>query len=213
LLFAGTEFGAFASLDGGSHWEKLGNELPTVAVDDLTIQPRDHALVAATHGRSLYVLDNISSLEAATKSNLDAALFLCPMAPAVEFIPAGGGWFGSGREYHSENAPSGVEILFWMQTLADAPPSIKITDSAGKSVANLVGARFPGVQSIRWDLRTGPPPARNFGGGPPAAGPRFVKPGEYTVTVAVGKVKATSKVLVTGPAALSVPEPDTTSSR
>ena len=66
LLFAGTEFGLFASLDRGGHWTTLG-ELPTVAVDDILVHPRDRDLVIATHGRSLYILDDIRALERSSR--------------------------------------------------------------------------------------------------------------------------------------------------
>ena len=64
LLYAGTEFGAFLSLDGGTRWTKL--DLPTVAVDDIVVHPRDHDLVLATHGKSLFILDDVTPLQALT---------------------------------------------------------------------------------------------------------------------------------------------------
>ena len=77
LLFAGTEFGLFASLDRGAHWSKFGG-LPTVAVDDIAIHPRDRDLVVATHGRSLYVVDDIARARGGDAGDLrgrDAHLF------------------------------------------------------------------------------------------------------------------------------------------
>src|SRR5206468_2965426 len=65
LLFAGTEFGLFVSLDGGGHWHPLRKGLPTVAVHDLVIHPRDRDLVIGTHGRGIYVLD-VAPLEELT---------------------------------------------------------------------------------------------------------------------------------------------------
>lgn len=206
LLFVGTEFGAFASFDRGGHWHKLGSGMPTVAVDDLTIQPRDHALVAATHGRSLFVVDNIEPLEAMTAQNADAELLLFPIPPAAEFLRQSRNWFGAPRIYKAENPPDGVEVVYWMKSLADEAPSIKITDAAGKQVAELSGDRFPGVARMHWDLHGGAARGgrRFFGGG----GERpFVKPGVYTVTLQVGKEKRTQTVQVSGPAALSQPGP------
>jgi photosystem II stability/assembly factor-like uncharacterized protein len=63
LLFVGTEFGAFATVDGGAHWSPLKNGLPTVSVHDLVVHPRDGDLVAATHGRSVWILDDITALQ------------------------------------------------------------------------------------------------------------------------------------------------------
>ena len=63
LLFAGTEFGIYMTLDGGGHWIKLKEGLPTVAVDDILIHPRERDLIAGTHGRSIYVMDDITPYE------------------------------------------------------------------------------------------------------------------------------------------------------
>ena len=60
LLFAGTEFGLFVTFDRGANWRKMKNGLPTVPVFDLQIHPRDHDLILATHGRSIWIMDNIS---------------------------------------------------------------------------------------------------------------------------------------------------------
>ena len=63
LLFAGTEFGLFVTFNRGQNWERLKNGLPTVPVFDLQIHPRDHDLILATHGRSIWIMDNITALE------------------------------------------------------------------------------------------------------------------------------------------------------
>ncbi len=60
LLFAGTEFGIFVSFDRGANWHRMKNGLPTVPVFDIQIHPRDHDLILATHGRSIWIMDNIS---------------------------------------------------------------------------------------------------------------------------------------------------------
>ena len=74
LLFVGTEFGAFATLDRGARWTRLANRLPTVAVHDLVIHPRDGDLVAGTHGRSIWILDDITALQQWTPAVAKKAL-------------------------------------------------------------------------------------------------------------------------------------------
>jgi photosystem II stability/assembly factor-like uncharacterized protein len=87
LLFAGTEFGAFFTTDGGKNWTKLAG-LPTIAVYDLDIQKRENDLVAATFGRGFYVLDNYSPLRDLTKENLDKKAHLFPIKDALLYVPA-----------------------------------------------------------------------------------------------------------------------------
>lgn len=87
LLFAGTEFGAYFSNDGGKNWIKLGG-LPTIAVYDLDIQKRENDLVAATFGRGFYVLDNYVPLRNLKKETLDKAAFLYPVEDALLYVPS-----------------------------------------------------------------------------------------------------------------------------
>lgn len=87
LLFAGTEFGAYFSNDGGKNWIKLGG-LPTIAVYDLDIQKRENDLVAATFGRGFYVLDNYSPLRNLKKETLDKPAFLYPVEDALLYVPS-----------------------------------------------------------------------------------------------------------------------------
>src|SRR5262249_12087580 len=85
LLFAGTEFGLFVSFDRGASWTKMKNGLPTVPIFDLQIHPREHDLILATHGRSFWIMDNISALEQINDQTLSADLKLFGSRPAVEY--------------------------------------------------------------------------------------------------------------------------------
>jgi hypothetical protein len=199
LLFAGTEFGAWVSFDRGGKWEKFGVDLPTVAVDDIAIQPRDHALVAATHGRSIYVLDNIIPLEQWSPKLQGAALHLFPIAPAVEYLPAFRTWFGGSAMFRAQNPESGVEIVYWLRALADAAPTFSITDSAGKKVGTVTGERLPGLHRAHWNMRQTTGDKDAFA----KTEERFVKPGTYTVTMELGKEKQTQTVAISGSYELS----------
>jgi hypothetical protein len=199
LLFAGTEFGAWVTFDRGGKWQKLGADLPTVAVDDLAIQPRDHALVAATHGRSIYVLDNIVPLEEWSPKLQDATIHLFPIPPALEYLAEYRTWFGGASQFKAQNPELGAEIVYWLHSLAETAPSITITDSAGKKVSTLGGDRLPGLHRIRWNMRQSSETKDVFA--PPEE--RFVKPGVYTVTLELGKEKRTQTVFVSGMRELS----------
>ena len=83
LLFAGTEFGVHASLDGGRSWFSLRNNLPTVAVHDIAIHPRERDLIIGTHGRGIWVLDDISFLREMSEALLASDFRLFGVRPAV----------------------------------------------------------------------------------------------------------------------------------
>ncbi|HEV7591488.1 MAG TPA: hypothetical protein VGO40_25460, partial [Longimicrobium sp.] len=192
LLFAGTEFGLYASLDRGRTWRRIG-DLPTVAVDDILIHPRDLDLVVATHGRSLYVIDDIRGLEMLgdTLRGRDAVLF--PIRPAVGFEPLPG-WVDSGGNaaFHGANPPVGALITYYVKRYTGDEVKIAITDAAGAPVANLTAPGVPGLNRVNWDLKTSKDLLNEYGG----EGAKFVRPGEYTVTLTFGAVKATQKLRV-----------------
>jgi photosystem II stability/assembly factor-like uncharacterized protein len=146
LLFAGTEFGLFATLDGGRHWKKLGSGLPTAAVRDLDIQKRESDLVLATFGRGFYVLDDYSPLRGVTPETLAKDGHLFPVRDAWQFIekmPLGG--LGSrekgfqGESYFS--APNPPVAAVFSYHLKDAPRSL--ADQRKEEEAALVKAGKP----------------------------------------------------------------------
>ena len=82
LLFAGTEFGAFFTIDGGAHWVQLKGGLPTIAVRDMVIQAREGDLVIATFGRGFYVLDDITPLRQMKAESTEQAVAVFPVKDA-----------------------------------------------------------------------------------------------------------------------------------
>src|SRR5207248_1660405 len=93
LLFLGTEFGLWVSLDGGRQWAQYkGGDLPSVAVRDLAIHPRDHDLVIATHGRGIWIVDDITPLRALTPETVASEVVFIKTQPSVQRISAFGGW-------------------------------------------------------------------------------------------------------------------------
>jgi photosystem II stability/assembly factor-like uncharacterized protein len=185
LLFAGTEFGLFMSLDGGKRWIKPGEGLPTVAVDDILIHPRDRDLIAGTHGRSLYVLDNISALEQWTAGTAAAPVTLFAPRPATAFYARtmSGHW---GQAYFgAKNPPFGAHLDYYVKAWTGEGVSLAIADSAGKAVRKLSGPGTPGFHRVVWDLQREPTerlPRPEWGGQP-----EFVAPGKYTVKLTYGK--------------------------
>jgi hypothetical protein len=128
LLFAGTEFGAFFTVDGGKKWVELAG-LPTVAVRDLAIQPRENDLVAATFGRGFYVLDDYTPLRGLSEERLDEESLLFPVKKTWAYIESyplglrGNAHQGDGF-YAAPNPPFGATFTYYLkdglETLADA---------------------------------------------------------------------------------------------
>ncbi|MGE5277679.1 MAG: WD40/YVTN/BNR-like repeat-containing protein [Acidobacteriota bacterium] len=195
LLFAGTEFGLFASLDRGGHWTRIG-ELPTVAVDDIAIHPRERDLVAATHGRSLYVIDDITPLEGATPEILGEDAHLFPPRPASAFVPMEGfaDWSGA-AVYRGENPKEGAALTFWIREYTGDEVEIEIQNALEQPVAKIKAAGAPGFHRVIWDLKPSKELLTEYGG----EGALFVRPGEYTVTLKHGKTKSKQKLEVSVP--------------
>jgi photosystem II stability/assembly factor-like uncharacterized protein len=187
LLFVGTEFGLFASLDRGATWTPW-KSLQTVAVYDLVVHPRDNDLVLATHGRSIQVFDDISPLQQLSEEVLASNSHLFDIRPATEFIPNESGWFIGGREYAAPNPEFGAYINYYLKAAAKEDVRIRISDAAGKVVRELKGAKEAGLHRVAWDLRTTPaaPAAIGFYFQPDITnlGP-FVLSDEYRVTLSV----------------------------
>jgi photosystem II stability/assembly factor-like uncharacterized protein len=189
LLFAGTEFGLFATLDGGKRWHHLKNGLPPmVTVHDLVIHPRDRELVIGTHGRSIYVID-IAPLEELTTKTLTSDAHLFNMKPALAVKPREPETPAGAKEYKAPNPPFGAVISFYLKTPLAQPVSVAVTDASGKAIANLTGAKTAGLHQVVWDLR------------PAGEKAKLVEPGEYTVTLKAGSRTLTRKVLVEKPQA------------
>jgi photosystem II stability/assembly factor-like uncharacterized protein len=114
LLFLGTEFGLWVSLDGGKRWFQWTHGVPTVSVMDMVIHPREHDLVLGTHGRAVFILDDIRPLRTLSEATLAAPLHLFEIADAQQhaFAPEDGGFgLGSG-EFRGENRPYGALLTY-----------------------------------------------------------------------------------------------------
>ena len=201
LLFAGTEFGLFASVDGGGTWVQLKGGMPTIQVRDMAVQKRENDLVLGTFGRGFYVLDDYSALREITTQTLaeDARLF--PLRDAYLFNPIGlapAGTAGIGAmagNWTTPNPPFGALLTYNVKQAlpADAKLVITIADDTGRQVRRMEVAREPGLRRVAWNLRADPAaPAANatptgrgggFGGrGGPPQGP-LVAPGRYRATL------------------------------
>ncbi|HEY6765418.1 MAG TPA: glycosyl hydrolase [Candidatus Sulfotelmatobacter sp.] len=120
LLFAGTEFGAFFTTDGGAHWIRLKGGLPTIAVRDMVIQARESDLVIATFGRGFYVLDNIASLRQTKAESLEQPASLLPVKDSLLYVerhPLGipNKGFQGDALFTAENPPYGAVLTAYLK--------------------------------------------------------------------------------------------------
>jgi photosystem II stability/assembly factor-like uncharacterized protein len=194
VLYAGTEFGLYVSLDGGGAWTWFG-DLPAVRVDDLVVHPRERDLVIGTHGRSLYVIDDLTAVEELTPHLAQEPLALFPPRPAYGqyLLPGWVDWNGA-AVYRGENPSEGAILTLWVREFTGEPVKVSITNALGQPVANLTAAGTPGLNRLSWDLRPTKDVLTEYGGQGPQ---KLVPSGEYTVTATRGKDKAQQKLAVT----------------
>ncbi|MDQ3046573.1 MAG: glycosyl hydrolase [Bacteroidota bacterium] len=190
LLFMGTEMGLFATLDGGENWFRMKNNIPEYAlVRDLQIHPKTHDLIVATHGRGIYILDDIRAMRDLTKEiwEKDVHLF---NTPDIALNNGKFGWGGpevSGG-WGAGNPPSIPPINYYLkQRLSSGKITIEIYDEKGTLVQSMPGSIRRGINKVYWNLRGTPP--KVAAGSTKIDGAGFtspmVMPGKYNVKLIV----------------------------
>jgi photosystem II stability/assembly factor-like uncharacterized protein len=199
VLYVGTELGLFVSIDRGARWSRWKG-VPTVAVYDLVVHPRDNDLILGTHGRSFLVMDDITPLQQLNTKTLAAASHVFEIGPAVQYIPNENGWFIGGRSFRAPNRQLGAFINYYLKDEVKTDVAVAISDASGKVIRQLTGPKTSGLHRVAWDLRTEPAGAPSTGLAGALVltnlGP-FVLPGEYKVQVTIdGRAETrTAKVL------------------
>jgi photosystem II stability/assembly factor-like uncharacterized protein len=161
LLFVGTEFDVFVSLNGGESWTELSLNMPTVAFHDLYIHPRDNDLIAGTHGRGIWILDDISPLQQATEKALEGEAFLFESTrPGTQWLRITRGGYGRGNLFFAgENPPSGAIINYYLKEKPAGPISLEISDATGKLKTNYtIKEPETGLNRLIWDMQFDPSP-------------------------------------------------------
>jgi hypothetical protein len=160
LLFLGTEFGVYYSRDAGANWASLRLNMPTVAFHDLMIHPRDNDLIAATHGRGFWILDDITALRKATDEVVGQDAFLFePGRPGTRWLRITRGGYGRGDLFFKgENPPDGALLHYYIKAKPAAGATLEITDVTGAlKTTYLLDEADAGINRIAWDLRFDPP--------------------------------------------------------
>ncbi len=191
VLWLGTEFGAFVSIDQGQHWNQLKSGLPTIAVHDLIVHPRDRDLIIATHGRGFFIAD-ISVLEEISTEVLAKPAHLFDVKPVYQWNRFSTGESAGHRHFTGRNPEPGAPIWYHLAAeQAEGSVTLIVQDAAGATVRTIEAPpRAKGLNAARWDLRRDPPPAeegeeRQGGRGRRRISPP-IEPGLYTVVLCVG---------------------------
>ncbi len=194
LLYAGTETGVYYSPDDGKNWLSLNLNLPVTPIHDLVIQEKENDLVAATHGRSFWVLDDLDLLYQVLDKKTDPGFFLFKPRQTYRYY----GWYTENPKNAGETLPIGVIINYYFKEKPKEPVTITILDSAGKEIRTYgqkpgkkgepVVKAEAGINRFTWDLNY---PSNREVPGSVHWGPNTVEPwaipGTYTVRLAVGE--------------------------
>jgi hypothetical protein len=199
LLYAGTELGLWMSNDDGGTWAQFtGGDFPAVAVRDIVIQPRDQDLVLATHGRGIWIIDDLTPLRALTPALLKEEAAFLPTRPQQQRIRAGGGWVEGDASYTGANASSSVTITYYQKARhLFGKLKLEVFDDKGKIVDTLPASKRRGINRVAWPMNVTPPrvpPAAQVAGSA-TRGPRVV-PGTYTVRMTKGTKTYETKITV-----------------
>jgi len=167
LLFLGTEFAAYYSINGGKKWTRLMNGMPTVAVHDLLIHPRDNDLIAGTHGRSAFIIDDITPLQQLTEevTNSNLHLFDNPVSTIWEGVSRGA---TRGHQLYIAKNPSEMTqvspansptligntaaVDYYLKNAYNGDLLIEISDFYGKNTAIDTIKSNAGINRFRWDM-------------------------------------------------------------
>ena len=206
LLFAGTEFGVYLTLDGGTHWTKLQNNLPTVAVRTMVIQPREHDLVIGTFGRGIWVTD-IAPFEEMSEKLLESQAHLFDIKQGTLFLTRF--TYGATIEelngdmfFRADNPPYGTMVSYYLKDTVGQDVTLTITDAGGRSVRTLTGPGTAGIHRVNWDLKrqekTSDEEAKRRGVETISEREALdrVPPGAYLVTLRAGSGSMSKQVMV-----------------
>ncbi len=215
LLFVGTEFGAFFTVNGGAQWTPLKSGLPGVPVWDLQIQERWNDLVLGTHGRGIYILDDLAAVEKLAEAKQAPVAFLFAPRDEIASPPNTSRNSGMGSTgFTGQNPDHGVRIAYLLNRLPDsATVTLEIVDDGGRVVRELPVSRTAGLYRLVWDMRVGAPltgtatatataaasagdSRGGFGRSGAGASPTYTAvPGPYMSRLTVTPVRGTATVL------------------
>jgi hypothetical protein len=195
LLFVGTERGAYFSLNRGNDWIRINGNLPMVPVDDIAIHPRENDLILGTHGRSIWILDDITFLEQMTEDVQNSSAYLFDTQDAAQtrlFYHKG----STGHKmFIAPNPTYGAILTYYLKEKTKRAPVLVITNTEGQKVKEIKGPKNAGISRVSWDLRYGAPEIPELGRTRRGRGP-LVLPAEYNVKLKVDDQEMTKTIKV-----------------
>ncbi len=186
LLYAGTQFGVFASFNQGAHWVRIG-DVPAVRVDDIQIHPQTSDLVIATHGRSIAIIDDSVPFRQLTPEiEAKAAHLFTVRSVTGRYLDPGFADMNGKGVFRGENPPEGALFTVWVKEFTGDEIKIRVTKSTGEPVANLKAPGTPGLTRLNWDLRPTKDVSIQYGGEDPK---RLLPAGDYIAELSFGTFK------------------------
>ena len=192
LVFLGTEFGLWISVDAGRSWAAFKPGIfPAVAVRDMVEQTRDGDLVIATHGRGIWIVDDLTPLRAMSARTMASDVAFLPGRPVQQRIRSNGGWNEGDASYAGDNPADGAIVSYYLRSRqVIGKLTLEILDAKGTVIDTIAPGKRRGLNRVAWSMLTKPPqvpPAAQLAGAA-AQGPRYL-PGTYTVRLTrAGKV-------------------------
>ncbi len=186
LLYLGTEFGLFITIDGGKNWSRFTNNMPATAVHFIDLQKKTNDLVLGTHGRGILIIDDISPLRQINQQVLKKDVHFFDSKPAI--IKEEGGFGGGSTElqFIGENPSSSCQIIYYLKKRHTfGKMTLSIQDLNGNEVVSLVPGKSKGINIVNWNFRTKAPKV--------AAGKTFTAGGFTAPRIAAGSYKVVLK--------------------
>jgi photosystem II stability/assembly factor-like uncharacterized protein len=161
LLFLGTELGLYVSNDGGANWVLYKSEFPEqVAVRDIVIHPRTNDVVVGTHGRGIYIIDDITPLRQLTPEMLQKDAVLLPTRPTAVTTGHYGQAFPNTGSYVGRNATEEVRLVYYLKDRVNTGDvTLEVLDDKGNQLAAIPGTKRKGINIAKWDMRMRAPKA------------------------------------------------------
>jgi len=157
LLYLGTEYAFYVSLNGGREWKRFMNGLPTVRIDDILVHPRENDLIVGTHGRSIYIIDDVTPLQQLTDAVLAADAHVFDVRPNVQWISDTmlSRGVGGAKHFRGENPLPGTAISYYLRSVPQGEITITVSDLAGRTISVLAGTANIGINRVQWNFRSG----------------------------------------------------------